>query len=275
MKKVKTVWSKLHKKMTKRWWIMTIYQVVTFLLSVAIVYGVVSYAVTKSYRARKLALSTSFTVTAHTGSMGTQENSIHSIDTAIEAGADVVEFDVRFRPDNTPVMAHDPVLSNKKGIPVEAAFKVLAQEGVTIKINLDLKETDNLEALQALAEQYGLLERAFLTGVTEHMVPDVRVQCPKLPYYLNFFPSRNKLIGEKYQKKVLRLLDETGAIGINCNYLSSSERLAKLLHENGYLLSVWTVNNEDQMARALVNGVDNITSKVPDQVNHLIDTWNQ
>lgn len=274
MKKVKSVWSKLHKKMTKRWWAMTIYQVITFLLSVVIVYGVVNYAVTKSYRTRKLALSNSFTITAHTGSMGTQENSIASIEKAIEAGADVVEFDVRFRPDGTPVMAHDPVLSNKKGTPLTEAFQTLSGDGVKIKINLDIKETSNLTEVQELVSTYGLAERAFLTGVSERFVPEVRKQCPDIPYYLNCAPSRSKVIGEKYQQKLLQLLEETGAVGINCNYICSSERLATLLHDNGYLLSVWTVNNEDQMARALINGVDNITSRVPDQVMQLIETWN-
>lgn len=275
MKKISSVWSKLHKKMTKKWWIMTIYQVITFLLSVVIVYGVVSYAVSKSYRTRKLYLSDSFTVTAHSGSMGTEENSIESIEKAIEAGADVVEFDVRFRPDGTPVMSHDSVLSNKKGVLVEEALKRLAQEGETIRVNLDIKETTNLQELQQLVIKYGLLDRVFLTGVTERFVPEVQAQCPELPYYLNYAPGRSKILGEKYQQKLLALLHATGAIGINCKYRYSSERLATLLHENGYLLSVWTVNDKDQMARALVNGADNITSEVPDQVIQLIETWNE
>lgn len=274
MKKVSSVCKKLHAKMTRRWWIMTIYQVITLILSIIMVYGVVNYAVTKSYRGRKLYLSSSFTVTAHTGSMDTLQNSIESIEKAISIGADVTEFDVRFRPDGTPVMAHDPVYSNKKGVPVEDAFKSLTQPGVTIKINLDIKETDHLDKLQALVLQYGLKERAFLTGVGESFVPHVKEKCPQLSYYLNYSPSRSRLIGDKYPVELLALLKESGAIGINCSYMYSSERLAELLHENGYLLSVWTVNNEDKMARTLVNGADNITSLSPDKLIHLIDTWN-
>lgn len=275
MKKVKSIWSKLRVKMTKRWWAMTIYQVITFILSVAIVYGVVNYAVVKSYRARKLALSDSFTVTAHTGSMGTEENSIASIEKAIEIGADVVEFDVRFQSDGTPVMAHDGLLAGgKKSVTVEEAFQALTQDGVKINVNLDLKETSHVDRLEELVKQYSLLERCFYTGVTEKMVDDVRSKSPDIPYYLNYSPSRNRLLGDKYQHEVISVLRRSGAIGINCNYIYSGERLANLLHENGYLLSVWTVNNKDQMARALVNGADNITSKVPDQVIHLIETWN-
>lgn len=227
-----------------------------------------------SFRNKDFNLSNGFTVTAHTGSMQTPDNSIESIEKAIAVGVDVVEFDVRFRPNGIPVMAHDSVESDYEGVPIEDALKVLSQDGVKININLDIKETDNLCVLQDLLKQYSLIERSFFTGVTEEFVPDVRTQCPEIPYYLNYSPEKKKLHNSKYQQELLELLKDTGAIGINCHYNHSGRKLAELLHQNGYLLSVWTVDDERQMVRELMSGADNITSKVPDQLIDLIKHWN-
>lgn len=254
--------------------IKTVCSVAGVLLTAAITYGVVNFAVLKSYRNNELNLSDGFTVTAHTGSMGTPDNSVESVEKAIAIGADVVEFDVRFRPNGTPVMAHDSVESDAEGVPIEEALKVLSHEDVNIKINLDVKETDNLSALQDMVKQYGLSERSFFTGVTEEFVSEVSRQCPEIPYYLNFSPEKGKLRNTEYQQELLEILNSTGAIGINCNYKNSNRQLADLLHRNGYLLSVWTVDEENQMVRELVKGPDNITSKAPDRLIDLINRWN-
>ena len=68
-------------------------------------------------------------------------------------------------------------------------------------------------------------------------------------------------------------MEETGAIGINCNYIFASRTLSKLLHDNGYKLSEWTVDKKYQMKRALINRPDNITSRHPDKVKEVIEHW--
>ncbi len=241
------------------------------LLISAVTYGAVNYAVLKGCGGKKLNLSDSCTVTAHTGSMGTPDNSVESLEKAIAIGADAAEFDVRFRPNGTPVMAHDSVGSDTEGVPIEEALKVLSREGVNIRINLDVKETDNLSALRGMLMQYGLSERSFFTGVTEEFVPEVIRQCPDIPYYLNLSPEKKKLNNAEYRRELIEILDKTGAIGINCNYKNANRALADLLHRNGYLLSVWTVDREDQMAGELAKGSDNITTKAPDRLIDLIN----
>lgn len=270
--KQKEVFHKIRKSMTKEWAKRTVYQVTAFLVSVAMVYGVVSYAVGKSYRARKLEFVDGFTITAHTGSMDTKDNSLESIRAGAESGADIIEFDVAFRPDKTPVMSHDLVVTNKQGVPVEEAFKLISKYP-GIKVNLDIKETTNLSGLQELVLRYNLLDRVFLTGVSQRYVDEVKAQCPQLKYYLNMSPSRFKIITDKYKQALLEQLETSGAVGINCNYNYAGERLSGLMHENGYLLSVWTANNEDDMARCLAIKPDNITTRHPDVLIQLIENW--
>ena len=45
-----------------------------------------------------------FTVTAHTGCEGADDNTLESISRGAVAGADIVEIDLHFLPDNTPVL---------------------------------------------------------------------------------------------------------------------------------------------------------------------------
>ncbi|MGN1418020.1 MAG: glycerophosphodiester phosphodiesterase [Acutalibacteraceae bacterium] len=237
----------------------------------AIAFGVKIYAVNKDYNSGNFNFSENFTVTAHTGSMDTAENSLESIEKAIEVGADIVEFDVRFRPDGTAVMAHDEVKTNDGGMPIEEAMKLLSKDGVNIKVNLDVKEMTCLEEIQNLVQKYQMSERVFFTGVSQELVPIVQEKCPEISYYLNCAPKKNKLDDEQYQAELLDLLKQTGAVGINCNYKKSNGCLAKLLHENGYLLSVWTVDSVFQMKKAIISEADNITTRNPDLLIDLVN----
>ncbi|MGN0468277.1 MAG: glycerophosphodiester phosphodiesterase [Acutalibacteraceae bacterium] len=236
----------------------------------ATVFAIKIYPVNRDYNSDSFNLSDSFTVTAHTGSMDTAENSLQSIEKSIEIGVDIVEFDVRFRPDGTAVMAHDEVKTNDGGVPIEEAMKLLSKDGINIKVNLDVKETTFLEEIQKLVKKYKMSERVFFTGVTEDIATIVKEKCPEISYYLNCVPKKNKLDDEEYQNELLDLLKQTGAVGINCNYKKSNGCLAKLLHENGYLLSVWTVDSAFQMKKALLSEADNITTRNPDLLLDLV-----
>ena len=82
-----TRWQKfkrfLKRNMTPTWAKHFSYQVFAFIVSVLMVIGVANYAITKSYDERKLTFVENFTITAHTGSFDTAENSIESIHLAM------------------------------------------------------------------------------------------------------------------------------------------------------------------------------------------------
>ena len=50
-------------------------------------------------------IKNSFTITAHAGALGTKPNTLSSLKKAIEFGVDIVEVDLTFRPDGTPIRA--------------------------------------------------------------------------------------------------------------------------------------------------------------------------
>lgn len=271
-----TRWQKfkkfLKRNMTPTWAKHFSYQVISFLLSVCLVIGVTAYAINKTYDERTLNFVQGFTVTAHTGAFDTPENSMESVQAAIENNVQIIEIDIRQRPDKTLVISHDIVVMNNEGTPLADVFALLQQDDCLI--NLDIKETRTLDPLHDLLVEYNLLSRAFLTGIDQMNVNAVKESsCADMDYYLNCQPSRIKIFTDDYKVKIIDLLKETGAVGINCNYKYACATLSNLLHENGYKLSVWTVNTKFEMKRMLVTQPDNITTKEYGKLMSVIDNW--
>lgn len=262
----------LKRNMTPTWAKHFSYQVISFLLSVCLVIGVTAYAINKTYDERTLTFVQGFTVTAHTGAFDTPENSMESVQAAIENNVQIIEIDIRQRPDKTLVISHDIVVMNNEGTPLADVFALLQQDDCLI--NLDIKETRTLDPLHDMLVEYNLLSRAFLTGIDQMNVNAVKESsCADMDYYLNCQPSRIKIFTDDYKVKIIDLLKETGAVGINCNYKYACATLSNLLHENGYKLSVWTVNTKFEMKRMLVTQPDNITTKEYGKLMSVIDNW--
>ena len=258
--------------MTPTWAKHFAYQVFAFVVSVAMIVGVADYAVTKTYDEMELTFVDDFTITAHTGAYNTPMNSLESVQAAIDNNADILELDVRQRPDGTVVMHHDIVITNGEGVPIAEAFALL--KGKDIEINLDIKDTRTLNELYRLLTEYELDENAFLTGIETLDVKAVKESdCAVLPYYLNYIPSRPRVFFDEYRQKLISLLEETGAIGINCNYKYANSQLSSLLHKKGYKLSVWTVNTQRKAKKMLAIQPDNITTKDVEMVKKVIENW--
>ena len=262
----------LKRNMTPTWAKHISYQIFAFLVSVAMIIGVADYAVTKTYDEMELTFVENFTITAHTGAYNTPMNSLEFVKTAIDNNAAVVELDIRQRPDSTLVMSHDIVVTNNDGVELESAFELL--KNTNIQINLDIKETKVLNSLYAMLTEYNLVEQSFLTGIEMINVKAVKESdCAGMRYYLNYMPSRTKVFFDDYRQKLIELLEESGAIGINCNYKFASSQLSSLLHKKGYKLSVWTVDTERKAKKMLACKPDNITTKSPEMIQKVIDEW--
>lgn len=262
----------LKRNMTPTWASHFGYQCFALIVSVLMVVGVADYAVTKTYDQLELTFMDDFTITVHTGAYNTQMNSIDSVKVAIDNNAKVIEVDIRQRPDGTVVMAHDLVVTNNDGVPFEEIVPLL--KGTDIGINLDIKETRALNNLHKILVENELLEQSFLTGIETINVKAVKESdCADMEYYLNYMPSRSRVFFDEYRTKLIDLLNETGAVGINCNYKYANSQLSGLLHKNGYKLSVWTVNTERRAKKMLAIKPDNITTKEPQMIDTVIKNW--
>lgn len=261
----------LKRNMTPTWAKRFTYQVIAFLVSVSMLIVVVSYAFNKTFDEHDLKFVDGFTITAHTGAYNTPDNSMESLEKAIEHGDASFEIDVRQRPNGTIVMSNDIINTNSDGTEITAAFQ-RAKE-TDMHLNLNIKETRVLKNLHDLIVDYSLTDRVTLTGIEVFQANKVKENCPGVEYYVNYMPSRINIFTEDYQQKIIDMLEKTGAIGINCNYKYASRTLSNLLHKNGYKLSIWTVDRKYQIKRALVNTADNITTHNPQKVQHIINKW--
>ncbi len=208
------------------------------------------------------------TITAHAGAMGLPDNTLEAIRAGIEAGADIVEFDLSFSSDGEPVLSHDepqgcePTLAD--------AFGILRAHPA-IRANVDLKRlSEHLYKVQPLAEAYGVPERIFFTGIDGDWIPEIRRQCPRVPYYLNRDMDENRFGDEKYYAELAALTARVGALGLNIHWSGAHPALSRILHEAGLELSVWTVNEPDDIRAMLALGADNITTRRPDLVRALM-----
>ena len=203
-------------------------------------------------------LSGSVTITAHSGCLDLADNSIEAMEAGIDAGAQIVEFDLNYTADGTPVLSHDTPNEEGNCVTLEEAFAFLA-EHPGVFANVDVKSTTWLEKVPVLAEQAGVLERIFFTGVIEDYVEAVKEKCPGIPYYLNAGISEDEDLAALARKTA-----DLGAVGLNINWNDASPELIRIFHKNGLPVSVWTVNEGKNVIKMAVYGADNITTRRPD-----------
>ncbi len=209
-----------------------------------------------------------FAVTYHAGAMHTKPNSVSSVKAAVNDNAGVVEFDVSFRPDGTPVIIHNAEPNNSQGVFLENALEVVA-EHPTCKINLDIKSTKNLGAVDELVKLYGLTERVFYTGVFEDWVEIVKNNS-EISYYLNHKITPEEASDRGVAQSVADKAKKLGAIGINSHFEYASRLFSDVMHENRLLVSLWTVNDPKDMPRVLETYPDNVTTKRPGLLKRIL-----
>lgn len=219
------------------------------------------------YKSNGINIPNDFTITAHTGCMDTEDNSLESIKKGIENGAQIVEFDLYFNAQGVPVLSHDEPKGNE--ITLDEAFEYISTFE-NVKVNVDVKTTDDLAQVYVLAEKHNVVDRIFFTGINEDFVEVVKKDCPQIPYYLNMDVDKSKNTDKEYLLSLVEKVKTEGAIGINFNYKSASKELVDVFHENGLQVSIWTVNDEYNMYKILSFGPDNITTRHPDKLSKII-----
>ena len=241
------------------------------ILSAAIV-AVTGLAVTAGYisyvKNKDVNLPENFTLTAHTGCEGTADNSLEAIKKGYESGADIVEFDVHFNSKGEPVLAHDYAADDS--VKLKDAFDLVAEcEG--LRVNVDCKTVDNLKAIVKTAEDCGVKDRIFYTGIELKDVDIVKRDTPEVKYYLNTSVNKIRKNDEDYIRSLVTLVRETGALGLNINFGQASEKMIKIFRQEGLEVSLWTVNKELDMHKVLALGCDNITTRQPTKLVEIIN----
>ena len=207
------------------------------------------------------------TVTAHAGSDGTEDNTIPSIEAALRSGAEIVEFDLNVDESGELRLSHNAPVG---GEPTFEEALVLVKQSDGAFINIDVKTTKNIDKMQEIIVRHGMLDRVFYTGINEGFVAETKEKSPLVQYYLNCYPDVSELGNADYCDKMTERVIELGGIGVNINFRGVTPQLVEACHRRNLLISVWTVNDTEDMEKFLSMGVDNITTEKPTLLKSII-----
>ena len=136
-------------------------------------------------------------------------------------------------------------------------------EGIFRKM-LEEEKIENIECSSA-----GI---SAMTGdpVSENAVEAVKEYSPQVPYYLNCDVEKPKKQTPEYLEELVKTVKDSGAVGINFNKDNATKELVDIFHENGLLVSIWTVNKEKDIYKILHLSPDNITTRSPDKLEEIL-----
>ncbi|MEU9185031.1 glycerophosphodiester phosphodiesterase [Streptomyces sp. NPDC048484] len=220
------------------------------------------------------------TAVAHRGDpYRVRENTVDSLRSALERGADAVEIDVRLTHDGVPVLLHDDTLKRlwgrdrplrslsadevrgltSGGIPtLEEALKS-TDEG---RFMVDMPGPADARAVRRIVgviRDLGAEERVYYCAGAATMLA-VRAADPSAEIALTWTslaPPRPAL------------LDAVRPRWLNYRFGLASRDLVTRVHRDGYLVSVWTPDTRRSMRRLLDAGVDSITTNRVDTLRSL------
>ena len=210
------------------------------------------------------------TVVGHRGDpYRVRENTLPSIVSAIERGADAVEVDVRLTKDGVPVLLHDDTLKRLWGHdrPLSRLsyeqLRELTYDGVPTlrealiaagahRLMLDLPggNEDSVRTIVGTVRECGAGERVYYCAGSVAML-QVRAADPAAEIALTWTslaPPRRVL------------LDAVRPKWLNYRFGLLSRELTERVHRDGLLVSAWTADTSRTMRKLIFNGVDSITT---------------
>jgi glycerophosphoryl diester phosphodiesterase len=222
-------------------------------------------------------------ITAHSGAEHTPPNSLDFIDTAAQSGADGVELDLRISRDGRLLFSHDPVWSSPEGkkLPVaETSFPTLQREGGfekaeflmdraldrSLYLNIDLKDGNALPPLRSYLKRRDALDRAVITGLHFRGVGEMKREREGLNILLGLdheFEGLNVEEIGRLLKHGAEFAAGNGCLGLNLEQRFLTRDHIRELGVERPLISLWTINNDRELTKALGLGADMITTNIP------------
>ena len=210
----------------------------------------------------------------HRGAKGlVAENTIASFQKAIELGVDMIELDVHLSKDGIPVVIHDETIdrtTHHSGFVNQFTTEFLQSIGVpSLKDVFDLVENRcaiNIE-IKVFEATKPVLEVLKNTKFPQEKIIissfnwDVHNVCR--------FEERSISLGvltELSIEEALTFAKKINAYSINPYFKLLNHENVKNIHQNGFKVFPWTVNNPDDITFVKSLNVDGIISDFPDRL---------
>ncbi len=197
------------------------------------------------------------------------ENTIEAFEAAVEAGFPCIELDVRATRDGEVVVLHDAGIertTNGNGRvadmrydelraydtgagPVPRLDDVFAAldhwEGLW---NIEIKDRRATVAALELAEHHGVAEHVQISSMDPRCLMDALERHPEAP--------RGLIVLGPLDVEDLDVAAKAGCSWINADHDFLTSSVAEDLHERGYRIGTWTVNDPDRALELIRHGVN-------------------
>lgn len=232
-------------------------------------------------------------VIAHRGAWknhDASQNSLKSLQKAIEIGCEASEFDVWLSSDDVVVLSHDPAIGGKvvEDTPANELFQIQLKDGdhlPSLDEYISCIKTQNKTrlVLEVKASQKGKERSEAAADSAVRIVHRTKAQA--WVDYITFSFDAAKRIRELdptahilylESDKTLEELKEAKISGIDYHFsnFEKDKELAAKARKLGLLTNAWTVNKEEDMKTMLQLGLDYITTDEPELLLKLVDTPN-
>lgn len=244
----------------------------------------------------------SIKVIAHRGFSGEYpENTVLSFMKAIETGADMIELDVQETNDGKLIVFHDDNLERITGVSGQVSeftyeeithmdagkwmsdefvgeripllsevFDAVRDSDVEIYVELkdlssqagisDEKREDFPRRVVSLAEEFEMIDRVIFASFNYEYICKIEDMNDNYrTLFITTIGSADEILASYPAEYYGILMDSVSDNGAVCS-----------LNNNGKIVYVWTVNEEDMMVKAIDIGVDGIISNYPNVVKQVI-----
>jgi glycerophosphoryl diester phosphodiesterase len=211
------------------------------------------------------------------------ENTLESLAAAVEAGADLVEFDVGAG----LVLGHSGGPAGD-GPNLDNALAYLA--GEQIGVHIDLKHDGIERDVAAAVGRHGLEDRVVVSSTRPRALRRLAAAAPGLTRAISYphdtygasrlpFPRplvRASAVGLRpvMRVRLLPLLSSSRAGVLSLRHELVSRRLVEAVHARGAQFIAWTVNDPENVARLAALGVDAVVSDDPEMAHRALATLN-
>jgi len=207
------------------------------------------------------------------------ENSLEALAAAVDAGADMVEFDV------SPglVVAHEP---HEPGPSLDDALELLGVQDVGLHI--DLKRPGYEQAVLEAVDRHRLRGRVLVSTAYPSVGRRVAALAPDLPLAIGYPRDRAGIARFTWPDALVRpargalrsvlpariplLLRQSRAGVLALHWTLCSPASVRAAHRSGAPVLAWTVNDPDAIRRLEAIGVDGIVSDDPREARSTLAT---
>jgi glycerophosphoryl diester phosphodiesterase len=209
------------------------------------------------------------------------ENTLRSLERAVELGCDLVEFDV-LAVDGALVLGHSPEELADEPASLDDALELLAAAGVGIQIDLKWHGYE-VETVKTIA-RHGLVDRALVSTCHAHSLREIAALEPGIargityPFDRRGVSQRRALapltatalvaLRRLLPLRIATLLDSARASVAVLHYSVVYRAAVARAHARDAAVLAWTVDEVGPLERMVAAGVDGVITNDPRLLSH-------